>query len=271
MVRELSAKPALIFQHGSAGPPARVASGWTSAGGVRDPPLGGKDAPVAPGGFSRSWSRSGSQHSAAADEPAWVPEEISALRAAVDAGVPVLGLCFGGQALSLALGGGVDRLAKPEIGWFAVEAVDDAVPAGPWLMMHTEQLRVPPGGVELARSPAGPAAFSHGPHLGVQFHPEVDVERVAVWAEKDPGLAVVGSDARRASGAVRGARAGGARAGVPAVRSVARWRAQRWRPRLVRRRLIRLRYAAFEPWPISVTKAARVARLAIGPPSDSVR
>ena len=115
------------------------------------------------------------------------------LREAVGAGVPVLGLCFGGQALSLALGGGVDRLARPEIGWFPIETVDgDAVPAGPWLMWHNEQMRVPPGGVELARSPAGPAAFVCGPHLGVQFHPEVDVERVQAWAVADEHLEGVG-------------------------------------------------------------------------------
>lgn len=187
----MSAKPGLIFQHGSAGPPVRVAE-WLSSRGL---PFvvhhAGADPVVASADFSFVVSL-GSQHSASASEPAWVPEEIAALREAVDTGVPVLGLCFGGQALSLALGGGVDRLAKPEIGWFAVDAVDDAVPAGPWLMMHTEQMRVPPGAVELARSPAGPAAFSHGPHLGVQFHPEVDVERVAVWAAADPGLALVG-------------------------------------------------------------------------------
>ena len=88
------------------------------------------------------------------------------MREAVDAGVPVLGLCFGGQALSLALGGGVDVLDRPEIGWFPIETVDgDPFPSGPWLMWHTEQMRVPPGGVELARSPAGPAAFAFGPHL----------------------------------------------------------------------------------------------------------
>jgi len=187
----VSTKPGLIFQHGSAGPPVRVGE-WLSSRGL---PFvvhhAGTDPAVAPADFSFVVSL-GSQHSAAADDPAWVPEEIAALREAVDAGVPVLGLCFGGQALSLALGGGVDALARPEIGWFAVETVDDAVPAGPWLMMHTEQMRVPPGGVELARSPAGPAAFSHGPHLGVQFHPEVDVERVEVWARTDPGLAAVG-------------------------------------------------------------------------------
>ena len=66
------------------------------------------------------------------------------------------------------------------------------VPAGPWLMFHTEQMRVPPGARELARSPAGPAAFRFGPHLAVQFHPEVDVERVSAWASEDPNLAAVG-------------------------------------------------------------------------------
>ncbi len=152
----------------------------------------GSDPPPAVGDFSFLVSL-GSEESAAGSDPAWVPAEVDVLGAAVGAGVPVLGLCFGGQALSLALGGGVDRLARPEIGWFALEAVDGGgVPAGPWLMWHNEQLRVPPGGVELARSPAGPAAFVCGPHLGVQFHPEVDAEVVQAWAEADEHLADVG-------------------------------------------------------------------------------
>jgi GMP synthase-like glutamine amidotransferase len=187
----VSAKPGLIFQHGSAGPPARVGEWLDERGVAYVVHHAGADPSVRVADYSFMVTL-GSQHSASAAEPAWVPEEITALREAVDTGVPVLGLCFGGQALSLALGGGVDALVKPEIGWFALEAVDDAVPAGPWLMMHTEQMRVPPGAVELARSPAGPAAFARGPHLGVQFHPEVDVERVAVWARADPGLAKVG-------------------------------------------------------------------------------
>jgi GMP synthase-like glutamine amidotransferase len=192
VTRELRSKPALIFQHGRLGPPVRVAE-WLDERGI--PYVvhhAGEDPPVAPADFAFVVSL-GSQHSAAASDPPWVPAETSALRAAVDVGVPVLGLCFGGQALSLALGGGVDVLDRPEIGWFPIETVDGGlVPNGPWLMWHTEQMRVPPGGVELARSPAGPAAFSIGPHLAVQFHPEVDVERVAAWAERDEHLAEVG-------------------------------------------------------------------------------
>ncbi len=192
MICALSSKPALIFQHGRLGPPARVAE-WLDERGI--PYVvhhAGEDSPVTVEDFAFVVSL-GSQHSAAASDPSWVPGEISALRAAVDADVPVLGLCFGGQALSLALGGGVDVLDRPEIGWLPIETVDgDAVPAGPWLMWHTEQMRVPPGATELARSPAGAAAFSFGPHLAVQFHPEVDVESVRAWAEKDEHLTGAG-------------------------------------------------------------------------------
>jgi GMP synthase-like glutamine amidotransferase len=188
----LSSKPALIFQHGRLGPPARVGE-WLVARGL--PYVvhhAGEDAPVTPEDFAFVVSL-GSQHSASASDPEWVPVEVDALRAAVDAGVPVLGLCFGGQALSLALGGGVDVLDRPEIGWIPVETVDGGdVPAGPWLMWHTEQMRLTPGARELARSPAGPAAFRFGPHLAVQFHPEVDVERVRAWAERDEHLGAVG-------------------------------------------------------------------------------
>ncbi len=193
MIRELSSKPALIFQHGRLGPPVRVAEWLESRGLPYVVHHAGADGAVAPEDFSFVVSL-GSEESARASDPSWIPAEVEVLREAVGAGVPVLGLCFGGQALSLALGGGVDRLARPEIGWFPIETVDgDAVPAGPWLMWHNEQMRVPPGGVELARSPAGPAAFACGPHLGVQFHPEVDVERVQAWAASD----------RRASGGGR--------------------------------------------------------------------
>jgi GMP synthase-like glutamine amidotransferase len=188
----VDSKPALIFQHGRLGPPARVGEWLDECGIPYVVNQAGSDGSVTPTDFSFVVSL-GSQHSASASEPAWVPAEIGALRDAVRADVPVLGLCFGGQALSLALGGGVDVLHRPEIGWFPVETVDGgSVPTGPWLMWHTEQMRVPPGGVELARSPAGTAAFSFGPHLAVQFHPEVDVERVQAWSERDEHLAAAG-------------------------------------------------------------------------------
>jgi GMP synthase-like glutamine amidotransferase len=189
---ELSSKPALIFQHGRLGPPAYLAEWLDERGLAYVVHHAGEDTPDAMSDFGFVVSL-GSEQSATSVDLDWVPAEIEALRAAVSADVPVLGLCFGGQALSLALGGGVDALAEPEIGWFAVQTSDPAsIPGGPWLMWHVEQLRVPPGGRVLARSAAGPAAVSVGPHLLLQFHPEVDAEAIAGWAEHDEHLAEAG-------------------------------------------------------------------------------
>lgn len=119
----------------------------------------------------------------------WVEAEIEFLRAADHAGVPVLGLCFGGQILAVALGGSVGRTEHPEIGWLPVEVnaagVDAGVEAGPWLQWHFDAFTVPPGATELARSPAGAQVFRAGPHLGLQFHPEADRDVLRGWMVDD--------------------------------------------------------------------------------------
>jgi GMP synthase-like glutamine amidotransferase len=129
----------------------------------------------------------GSDHSPSErDAPAWVSEEVALLRRALDAGVPVLGLCFGGQALAAAAGGQVLPANPPEVGWQDIETDDpDRIPAGPWLHFHYDQLEVPPGAEELAHSAAGPAAFALGPSLGLQFHPEGTPEIADGWALSD--------------------------------------------------------------------------------------
>jgi GMP synthase-like glutamine amidotransferase len=180
-------KPGLILQHGPDGPPARLGE-WLRERGREFVVHQVWEEPIPdPGQFAFVVSL-GSIQSAAAHEPAWIPREIEALRAAIENDTPVLGLCFGGQALSVALGGGTDVLDRPEVGWIAVESFEQSVPSGPWLQYHSEQLRVPPGGRELARSPAGPAVFSFGPHMGTQFHPEADAALVELWAGQDPDL-----------------------------------------------------------------------------------
>jgi GMP synthase-like glutamine amidotransferase len=181
----------LILQHSENGPPARLAE-W-----LREHEIPFVVHPVwerplpDPAGFAFVVSL-GSRYSAEATEPAWIPRELSALRAAIEHDIPVLGFCFGAQALSVVLGGGIDVLARPEIGWIAVESFDGAVPTGPWLQFHSEQLRIPPGARELARSPAGPAVFRHGHHMGVQFHPEADASLAELWGRTHPELPEAG-------------------------------------------------------------------------------
>ena len=127
----------------------------------------------------------GSHSSAAASEPDWVGGEAKLIRSAIAEDVPVLGICFGGQALSLALGGEVHPTPILEGSWDeGIEILDEQIPPGPWLNLHFESFTLPPGAELLARSAAGPSAFRDGPHLGVRFHPEVTPEIVAAWSER---------------------------------------------------------------------------------------
>ena len=130
----------------------------------------------------------GSGATARGDGPPWVADEIEWLRAADAAGLPILGICFGAQALAAALGGSVHRLPKPEIGWVTVETRDpDRLPAGPgW-----------PGTRTASRSRRSPTSSRATPSAcrrsataatsPLQFHPEVTPAIVADWAADDHG------------------------------------------------------------------------------------
>jgi GMP synthase (glutamine-hydrolysing) len=112
----------------------------------------------------------------------WLPPERRLVEDAVRAGIPVLGVCFGGQLLAEVLGGTVARAVRPEIGWRVVDTVDaEAVPAGPWLDWHEDAFTCPPEARSVARTDVSLHAFVQGPHTGVQFHPEVTRAVVAGW------------------------------------------------------------------------------------------
>ena len=66
------------------------------------------------------------------DSHSWIAEEIALIRRAVAEEMPVLGVCLGGQLMSVALGGEVTRAPAMEIGWHEVRQVPGAV-ARDWL------------------------------------------------------------------------------------------------------------------------------------------
>jgi GMP synthase-like glutamine amidotransferase len=112
----------------------------------------------------------------------WIGAELDWIRVADAAGIPVLGICFGAQALTTALGGQVERAARMEIGWTTVETIDpDLIEEGPWLEFHGDLCVPPPSARVLARNDLCVQAFSIGPHLAVQFHPEVDAAQLSRW------------------------------------------------------------------------------------------
>jgi GMP synthase-like glutamine amidotransferase len=124
----------------------------------------------------------GSDESVHASGERWIAEEVSFLRDAHGAGVPVLGICFGAQALAAALGGDVTRATFVEVGWTPLVDHDaELLPPGPWFRWHEDVFSTPPGAREIARSPAGPLAFVLDESIGLQFHPEVDEALVREW------------------------------------------------------------------------------------------
>lgn len=116
----------------------------------------------------------------------WVGAEMQLIRGAADAGVAILGVCFGGQLLAQAFGGTVTRSPVPEIGWYDVDTDDpDVVPGGPWFQWHFDRWTLPPGATELARTADASQAFLLGRALALQFHPEIDPGLLELWLADD--------------------------------------------------------------------------------------
>lgn len=127
----------------------------------------------------------------------WVGTEMQLLRDAADAGIALLGVCFGGQLLAQAFGGSVARSPRPEIGWYDVLSDrPEVVPGGPWFQWHFDRWTPPPGATEIARTPNASQAFVLGRTLALQFHPEVDGDLLKMWlaADRDGDVIAAGLD-----------------------------------------------------------------------------
>jgi GMP synthase (glutamine-hydrolysing) len=101
----------------------------------------------------------------------------------LDAGVPVLGICYGQQAMARALGGVVEATGAREYGKTDLRVVEPGVlfreapiEQTVW-MSHSDTVVSPPEGFRVtARTEGTPAAGFEDPQrglYGVQFHPEV--------------------------------------------------------------------------------------------------
>jgi GMP synthase-like glutamine amidotransferase len=129
----------------------------------------------------------------------WVAQERALIDNAIDHDVPVFGVCFGGQLLAQALGGRVITSPEPEVGWLSIRTDDPSlVPEGPWLLWHEEAVVAPPGAVVVARTDVAVQAYVKGPHLGVQFHPEVTTGLIASWIDEAQQRGDVTPQERRA-------------------------------------------------------------------------
>lgn len=113
------------------------------------------------------------------DRYPFLGEEAQFLRTAVDADIPVLGICLGSQILAEALGG------KSRPGDRGLECgFIDILPApgqeesarhltGRYFSFHTDSADLPPGAQLLTVSKLYPQAWQQGSALAIQFHPEM--------------------------------------------------------------------------------------------------
>ena len=118
----------------------------------------------------------------------WLLPELEKLKQAHNDGIPILGICFGGQLMARALGGSVARAPKAEVGWIEIESDDKTlIPTGPWFAYHWDRWMTPKGATEIAKTDTANQAFVMGRTLALQFHPEVDPEVLEAWLSRESG------------------------------------------------------------------------------------
>ncbi|WP_412060904.1 glutamine-hydrolyzing GMP synthase [Rubrivirga sp. IMCC45206] len=115
------------------------------------------------------------------------PALLALTQPGTDEKVPVLGICYGLQALAHALGGGVEASDHREFGRSPLVSHEEnplfrGVPAGSvvWMSHGDHLTKLPAGFRAIAATDNAPIAAvaaepdsGHGPIYGVQFHPEV--------------------------------------------------------------------------------------------------
>ncbi len=115
------------------------------------------------------------------------------IREARDAGKPVIGHCLGGQLIASALGATVSVADSPEIGWSKIK-LNAGAEARDWfgefagterdaLQWHYDAFSLPEGATLLAgNAVCAVQAFAFQRILAMQFHIEIDRNKLAAWA-----------------------------------------------------------------------------------------
>lgn len=131
------------------------------------------------------------------ERAAWSERTAGWIRDAMDAQLPLFGVCYGHQLMAHALGGRVDYLpGGREIGTQPIEVLQaarqdplaDSLPAV--FRAHTthEQsvLEIPPGATVLAKSARDPHhLLRYGPNaISVQFHPEFNADVMRAYIRR---------------------------------------------------------------------------------------
>ncbi len=124
------------------------------------------------------------------DKYPWLKSEKKYIRAAIDAGKTVIGICLGAQLIADVLGARVYSGAHKEIGWFPVQLTGEAIHSDIFGFLpghltcfhwHGDTFDLPDGTVHLAKSKEceNQAFIYDNRVLALQFHLESTPESVA--------------------------------------------------------------------------------------------
>jgi len=145
-------------------------------------------------GYDALWVMGGPMDVWEEDQHPWLAAEKRAIRAAVERGLPFMGICLGHQLLGAAMGGRVGKAPQAEVGILEVALTEagrrDPLFAGvspvfKALQWHgAEVAAVPSGATVLAQSPlCGVQAMRIGRWAyGLQYHTELTQDTVEEWS-----------------------------------------------------------------------------------------
>lgn len=132
------------------------------------------------------------------DDLPWIPALETLVRQGLDADLPVLGHCLGGQLMARALGAAISRNPVPEYGWLPVQ-VDPGPLASEWFgrlpdqfnafHWHGETFACPDGATRVLHSQfCANQGFAFGNSLALQCHVEMTNDLVFDWVRRaEPG------------------------------------------------------------------------------------
>jgi GMP synthase (glutamine-hydrolysing) len=165
--------------------------------------------PGDPSGYDAVITLGGAMHADQEDRHPWLATEKALLGDLLEGGMPLLGVCLGGQLVAEAAGARPRRAARPEIGWSEVRLTAEGAeypvlgPLAPGFdafLWHSYEFPLPQGAVALAESDVCLQACRIGDSAwAIQFHAEVTEEIVAAWIDdyrEDEDAVRIGVDER---------------------------------------------------------------------------